>query len=94
MNTGALLNVIRMFFLLIASFIGVSVALGEAPENWWFAGWFGAIEEANVHDDSHDILGRSLGYLTEEGGQRQQQEMPATGSPSGVRRLHGGMKVI
>lgn len=43
MNTGALLNVIRMFFLLIASFIGVSVALGEAPENWWFAGWFGAI---------------------------------------------------
>lgn len=43
MNTGALLNVIRMFFLLISSFIGVSVALGEAPENWWFAGWFGAI---------------------------------------------------
>jgi len=43
MNTGALLNVIRMLFLLISSFIGVSVALGEAPENWYFAGWFGAI---------------------------------------------------
>lgn len=43
MNTGALLNVIRMFFLLLSSFIGVSVALGEAPENWWWAGWFGAV---------------------------------------------------
>ncbi len=43
MNTGTLLNVIRMFFLLISSFIGVSVAMGEAPENLWFAGWFGAI---------------------------------------------------
>lgn len=43
MNTSALLNVIRMFFLLLASFIGVSVALGEAPENWWYAGWVGAI---------------------------------------------------
>lgn len=43
MNTGALLNVIRMFFLLLASFVGVSVALGESPENWWYAGWVGAI---------------------------------------------------
>lgn len=43
MNTASLLNVIRMFFLLLSSFIGVSVALGEAPENWWWAGWFGAI---------------------------------------------------
>jgi uncharacterized protein YacL len=43
MNTGALLNVIRMFFLLLSSFIGVSVALGEAPENWWWSGWFGAV---------------------------------------------------
>lgn len=43
MNPGALLNVIRMFFLLLASFIGVSVALGESPENWWYAGWVGAI---------------------------------------------------
>ena len=43
MNTGSVLNVVRMFFLLLASFIGVSVALGEDPENWWFAGWFGAV---------------------------------------------------
>ena len=43
MNTGAVLNVIRMFFLLLSSFVGVFVALGESPENWWFAGWFGAI---------------------------------------------------
>jgi len=43
MNPRALLNVIRMFFLLLASFIGVSVALGEAPENLLYAGWVGAI---------------------------------------------------
>jgi len=43
MNTGSVLNVVRMFFLLLASFIGVSVALGENPENHWYAGWFGAI---------------------------------------------------
>ncbi|MEM9283903.1 MAG: hypothetical protein AAGA96_18945 [Verrucomicrobiota bacterium] len=43
MNTGSVLNVARMFFLLLSSFMGVSVALGEDPENWWFAGWFGAI---------------------------------------------------
>ncbi len=43
MNTRSVLNVVRMFFLLLASFIGVSVALGEDPDNWWFAGWFGAV---------------------------------------------------
>jgi uncharacterized protein YacL len=32
-----------MFFLLFASFIGVSVALGESHENWWWAGWVGAV---------------------------------------------------
>ena len=43
MNTGSILNVVRMFFLLLASFIGVSVALGENPENHWYAAWFGSV---------------------------------------------------
>jgi uncharacterized protein YacL len=43
MNTGSVLNVVRMFFLLLASFIGISVALGESPENHWYSGWFGAV---------------------------------------------------
>lgn len=36
MNTAALLNVIRMFFLLLSGFIGASVAMGIDPEIWWF----------------------------------------------------------
>ena len=43
MNTGSILNVVRMFFLILASFIGVSVALGENPENHWYAAWFGSV---------------------------------------------------
>ncbi len=36
MSTAALLNVIRMFFLLLAGFIGAVVAMGEATHIWWF----------------------------------------------------------
>ncbi len=36
MSTAALLNVIRMFFLLLAGFIGAIVAMGEATHIWWF----------------------------------------------------------
>jgi len=43
MNTRALLNVARMFFLLLAGFIGAAVGLGEAPEDRVIAGWFGAV---------------------------------------------------
>ena len=41
MNTPALLNVIRMFFLLLAGFIGASVAMGEATNIWWFGSLVG-----------------------------------------------------
>lgn len=36
MSQYALLNVVRMFFLLLAGFIGAFVAMGEAVQMWWF----------------------------------------------------------
>jgi uncharacterized protein YacL len=36
MNTAALLNIARLFFLLLAGTIGASVAMGESAEIWWF----------------------------------------------------------
>ncbi len=79
LNQGALLNVIRMFFLLLGSFIGVSVALGEARENWWFAGWTGAIlglgfasfmivldvmlRGVTIRSFSHGTFGLLIGFL-------------------------------
>ncbi len=41
MSTAALLNVIRMFFLLLAGFIGAIVAMGEATHIWWFGAILG-----------------------------------------------------
>jgi len=41
MNTATLLNVVRMFFLLLAGFIGAIVAMGEAPSIWWFGALLG-----------------------------------------------------
>ncbi|MEM7601455.1 MAG: hypothetical protein AAF357_08575 [Verrucomicrobiota bacterium] len=79
LNQGALLNVIRMFFLLLGSFIGVSVALGEAREHWWFAGWTGAIiglgfasfmivldvmlRGVTIRSFSHGTFGLLIGFL-------------------------------
>lgn len=47
MNTAALLNVNRMFFLLLAGFIGAIVAMGESTELWWF-GAIGGLGFASV----------------------------------------------
>lgn len=79
LNQGALLNVIRMFFLLLGSLIGVSVALGEAREDWWFAGWTGAIlglgfasfmivldvmlRGVTIRSFSHGTFGLLIGFL-------------------------------
>ncbi len=79
LNQGALLNVIRMFFLLLGSFVGVSVALGEAREDWWFAGWTGAIiglgfasfmivldvmlRGVTIRSFSHGTFGLLIGFL-------------------------------
>jgi len=43
MSIRALLNVVRMFFLLLAGLIGAAVGFGEAPEDRMITGWFGAI---------------------------------------------------
>lgn len=41
MNTSALLNIVRMFFLLLAGFIGAIIAMGEGTEMWWFGAIIG-----------------------------------------------------
>lgn len=41
MSQYALLNVIRMLFLLLAGFIGALVAMGENAEIWWFGSVLG-----------------------------------------------------
>ena len=43
MNTASLLNLIRMFFLLLAGFIGASLAMGEATNAWWFGALLGLV---------------------------------------------------
>ncbi|MEM9018368.1 MAG: hypothetical protein AAGC68_15245, partial [Verrucomicrobiota bacterium] len=43
MNTQALLNVIRMFFLLLSGFIGMAVGLGETGEYRAAYAWYGAV---------------------------------------------------
>lgn len=79
LNQGALLNVIRMFFLLLGSFIGVSVALGENQNDQWFAGWTGAIlglgfasfmivldvmlRGVTIRSFSHGTFGLLIGFL-------------------------------
>ncbi len=41
MSQAALLNVIRMFFVLLAGLIGALVAMGEATHIWWFGAMLG-----------------------------------------------------
>lgn len=41
MNTATLLNVVRMFFLLLAGFIGAILAMGVATHIWWFGSILG-----------------------------------------------------
>lgn len=75
MNTPALLNVIRMFFLLLAGFIGASVAMGEATHIWWFGSLVGIgfaslviildilLRHLSIRAFSHGTFGLLIGLL-------------------------------
>ncbi|HQZ26865.1 MAG: hypothetical protein KA250_19330 [Verrucomicrobiales bacterium] len=75
MNTPALLNVIRMFFLLLAGFIGASVAMGEATNIWWFGSLVGIgfaslvivldilLRHLSIRAFSHGTFGLLIGLL-------------------------------
>lgn len=75
MSTAALLNVIRMFFLLLAGFIGASVAMGEATHIWWFGALIGIgfasivivldimLRHLSIRAFSHGTFGLLIGLL-------------------------------
>lgn len=75
MNTASLLNVIRMFFLLLAGFIGASVAMGEATHIWWFGALLGLgfasivivldvmLRHLSIRSFSHGTFGLLIGLL-------------------------------
>jgi len=75
MSTAALLNVIRMFFLLLAGFIGASVAMGEAARIWWFGALIGIgfasivivvdvmLRHLSIRSFSHGTFGLLIGLL-------------------------------
>ncbi len=75
MNTAALLNVIRMFFLLLVGFIGASVAMGEATHIWWFGALLGIgfaslviildimLRHLSIRAFSHGTFGLLIGLL-------------------------------
>lgn len=75
MNTATLLNVVRMFFLLLAGFVGASVAMGRSVEIWWFGSLLGVgfasivivIDEMLRHltfrSFSHGTFGLLIGLL-------------------------------
>jgi uncharacterized protein YacL len=75
MSTAALLNVIRMFFLLLAGFIGAIVAMGEATQIWWFGAIIGLgfasilivldimLRLLTFRSFSHGTFGLLIGFL-------------------------------
>ncbi len=75
MSTTALLNVIRMFFLLLAGFIGAIVAMGEAVHIWWFGAIVGLgfasilivldimLRLLTFRSFSHGTFGLLIGFL-------------------------------
>ncbi len=75
MSTAALLNVIRMFFLLFAGFIGASVAMGESVGLWWFGAIMGLgfasivivvdimLRHITIRSFSHGTFGLLIGLL-------------------------------
>jgi uncharacterized protein YacL len=75
MSTAALLNVIRMFFLLLAGFIGAIVAMGEDPQIWWFGAVIGLgfasilivldimLRLLTFRSFSHGTFGLLIGFL-------------------------------
>ncbi len=75
MSTAALLNVTRMFFLLLTGFIGASVAMGEATEIWWFGSLIGIgfasivivvdvmLRHLSIRSFSHGTFGLLIGLL-------------------------------
>ncbi len=75
MSTAALLNIIRMFFLLLAGFIGAIVAMGEATHIWWFGAIIGLgfasilivldvmLRLLTFRSFSHGTFGLLIGFL-------------------------------
>jgi len=75
MNTGALLNIARLFFLLLAGTIGASVAMGESAEIWWFGSLCGfgfaavvivldiLLRNLSLRTFSHATFGLLIGLL-------------------------------
>lgn len=75
MSTAALLNIIRMFFLLLAGFIGAIVAMGEATHIWWFGAMIGLgfasmlivldimLRLLTFRSFSHGTFGLLIGFL-------------------------------
>lgn len=75
MSQYALLNVIRMFFLLLAGFVGAVVAMGEASSFWWFGAIIGLgfaslaivldmmLRHLTFRSFSHGTCGLLIGFL-------------------------------
>ncbi|HRQ90498.1 MAG TPA: hypothetical protein PLA50_17015 [Bacteroidia bacterium] len=75
MNQATLLNVVRMFFLLLAGFIGASVAMGRATHIWWFGSLLGVgfasivividvmLRHITFRSFSHGTFGLLIGLL-------------------------------
>lgn len=75
MNTSAILNVVRMFFLLLAGFVGAVVAMGESVDIWWFGAIIGVgfassiivldilLRHLTLRSFSHGTFGLLIGLL-------------------------------
>lgn len=75
MNPASALNIVRMFFLLLAGFIGASVATGESTDIWWFGALCGLgfssivivldimLRNLSIRTFSHGTFGLLIGFL-------------------------------
>ncbi len=75
MNSSALLNVVRMFFLLLSGFVGATVASGVASHIWWFGAMLGLgfasiiivldimLRPLSIRSFSHGTFGLLIGLL-------------------------------
>jgi len=75
MNAAAILNVIRMFFLLLAGFLGASVAMGISAHIWWLGAILGLgfasfmivleimLRHLSLRSFSHGTFGLLIGLL-------------------------------
>lgn len=75
MNTGTVLNIVRLLFLIFSGLVGASLAIGHNPDNWWMGSLLGAgfaaliilldtlLRGLTIRSFSHGTIGLLVGML-------------------------------